>query len=179
MDVHFDRKWLQRKGFNSRPFCGKQNVDLPFWAGYKRRTLFLFWESSEGPDPTLGKGSGLVRVKRRSRLTDHSARWEVALAARARPTPKGVNKPDEPIRPQTTRLEGEAVPGEHMEHVRMELKVCEGCGTLWLRALGHGVYCRRCAEFLADFPSPKGRSRRGRPPRITRVAAATLSGGAL
>ena len=53
-----------------------------------------------------------------------------------------------------------------MKLLRVDLKVCEGCGALWLRAMGHGVYCKRCAELLADFPAPRGRSRRGRRPRI-------------
>jgi hypothetical protein len=50
--------------------------------------------------------------------------------------------------------------------LRVQLKVCEGCGCLWYRALNHGnVYCQRCETKLKDFPSPETRKRRGRPSR--------------
>jgi hypothetical protein len=47
-----------------------------------------------------------------------------------------------------------------MEDVRVELKVCEGCGGLWLRAREgeaekHGAYCSNCVRWLAEFPAPK------------------------
>jgi hypothetical protein len=51
-------------------------------------------------------------------------------------------------------------------HLCLELKVCEGCGALWLRAQNHGAYCRRCALRLSDFPPPRGRSRAGRKRKI-------------
>ena len=39
---------------------------------------------------------------------------------------------------------------------RIDLKVCEGCGALWVRAQAGstpaGVYCRRCAGRLSSFP---------------------------
>ena len=45
-----------------------------------------------------------------------------------------------------------------MNNLCMELKVCEGCGALWLRAGKiSGVYCRSCAARLAEFPAAKGR----------------------
>ena len=48
----------------------------------------------------------------------------------------------------------------------VQLKVCEGCGCLWYRALNHGsVYCQHCQIKLQDFPSPESRKRRGRPAR--------------
>jgi hypothetical protein len=34
----------------------------------------------------------------------------------------------------------------------VELKVCEACGNLWVRARGAGAYCRGCAAWLAEFP---------------------------
>jgi hypothetical protein len=53
-----------------------------------------------------------------------------------------------------------------MKHFCVDLKVCEGCGGLWLRAQygnqHHGVYCRRCALLLSEFPAPRQRSRAGR-----------------
>jgi hypothetical protein len=66
--------------------------------------------------------------------------------------------------------------------LRVQLKVCEGCGCLWYRAqtVG-GVYCQRCEAKLKDFPSPESRKRRGRPigKQLVRVwAVATATGGA-
>lgn len=45
----------------------------------------------------------------------------------------------------------------------MELKVCEACGSLWVRRAGHGTYCRPCAVWLSDFPAPRSLNRGGRP----------------
>jgi hypothetical protein len=74
------------------------------------------------------------------------------------------------------RLDGGVVClGEkEMKHFCVELKVCEGCGGLWLRARNaaqlagknHGVYCRNCALRLSDFPAPRERSRAGRPRKL-------------
>ena len=56
-----------------------------------------------------------------------------------------------------------------MIDLRLDLKVCEGCGTLWLRTgLADGVYCRGCARTLADFPAPRGRHAGGRKPQLRR-----------
>ena len=45
-----------------------------------------------------------------------------------------------------------------MGYVRMDLKVCEGCGTLWFRAGSTvGVYWQACPRMLAEFPAPKRR----------------------
>ncbi len=71
--------------------------------------------------------------------------------------------------------------------VRVQLKVCEGCGCLWYRAQSYGnVYCRDCQTRLEEFPSPQSRKRRGRPSRkllinrpLVRVwAVAEVPGGA-
>jgi uncharacterized Zn finger protein (UPF0148 family) len=66
--------------------------------------------------------------------------------------------------------------------VRVQLKVCEGCGCLWYRAQTQGsVYCKECEFKLRDFPSPESRRRRGRPSRkkLARVwAVAEAAGGA-
>jgi len=41
-----------------------------------------------------------------------------------------------------------------MKDLRVNLKICEGCGALWLRAeAAGGVYCSHCAPVLAEFPS--------------------------
>ena len=66
--------------------------------------------------------------------------------------------------------------------LRVQLKVCEGCGCLWYRAqtIG-GVYCKECEVKLKDFPSPESRKRRGRPclKPLTKVwAVAEAAGGA-
>jgi len=47
-----------------------------------------------------------------------------------------------------------------MKEFRVELKVCEGCGGLWLRAREpeaekRGAYCSSCVQWLAEFPAPK------------------------
>jgi hypothetical protein len=71
--------------------------------------------------------------------------------------------------------------------VRVQLKVCEGCGCLWYRAQNRGnVYCRDCQTRLEEFPSPQSRKRRGRPSRKVLInpplvkiwAVADVPGGA-
>ena len=65
--------------------------------------------------------------------------------------------------------------------LRVQLKVCEGCGCLWYRAQTIGsVYCKECETKLKDFPSPESRKRRGRPAgkALVRVwAVAEAAGG--
>lgn len=66
--------------------------------------------------------------------------------------------------------------------VRVQLKVCEGCGCLWYRPSFHeNVYCKACEVKLEAFPSPESRKRRGRPSgrRLARLCAvAEAAGGA-
>jgi hypothetical protein len=66
--------------------------------------------------------------------------------------------------------------------LRVQLKVCEGCGCLWYRAQTQGsVYCKECEVKLKDFPPAESRKRRGRPGRkpLPKVwAVATTVGGA-
>ena len=71
---------------------------------------------------------------------------------------------------------------ESMNYLRMDLKVCEGCGALWLRMSDiTDVYCRGCATKLAAFPAPRKRRNGGRATRVKRavgcVAAAKQEGG--
>jgi len=70
-------------------------------------------------------------------------------------------------------------------NTRVELKVCEGCGALWLRKMGAGsqserasggTYCPGCSVRLSDFPAPRGRHRR-RKGGVSRTAAARCGGG--
>jgi hypothetical protein len=61
-----------------------------------------------------------------------------------------------------------------MTYLSVTLKVCEGCGTLWLRsAAGLTVYCANCAQTLKDFPDPKTRLRPGRPKKRAAEMAGT------
>jgi hypothetical protein len=66
--------------------------------------------------------------------------------------------------------------------LRVQLKVCEGCGSLWYRPqTQESVYCLACETKLQDFPSPQSRKRRGRPgpkPMFRAWAVAQASGGA-
>jgi len=67
-------------------------------------------------------------------------------------------------------------------NVTMNLKVCEGCGALWLRAEAvGGVYCSRCTRVLAEFP-PVRRGRMPSRPQLRRTPVARpglkLVGGA-
>ena len=58
-----------------------------------------------------------------------------------------------------------------MKQIKVQLKVCEGCGALWVRSLVCGVYCKHCRVLLAEFPKPLSRKRRGRPVRTLRELA--------
>lgn len=69
-----------------------------------------------------------------------------------------------------------------MNYFCMDLKVCEGCGALWLRVSAtKGVYCRGCATKLAEFPAPR-QGRRGKRTNLKRVvgcgAGTAAAGGA-
>ena len=53
-----------------------------------------------------------------------------------------------------------------MMELRVQLKVCEGCGCLWYRAQNHcGIYCIGCDATLKQFPAAQSRQRRGRKTR--------------
>ncbi len=73
-----------------------------------------------------------------------------------------------------------------MTYQSVSLKVCEGCGTLWIRKqAGAGVYCAPCIDVLQHFPDPKTRRRPGRPkkqgdaqyPGMVGVPAYAAAGG--
>lgn len=67
---------------------------------------------------------------------------------------------------KTIRRAGPITEKELVMELRVQLKVCEGCGCLWLRAQSQQtVYCRECDQKLKDFPTPESRKRRGRPSR--------------
>jgi LSD1 subclass zinc finger protein len=47
-------------------------------------------------------------------------------------------------------------------HMSIDLKICEGCGSLWYRATGAThVYCAGCTTKLGEFPMPQHRKRPG------------------
>jgi len=51
--------------------------------------------------------------------------------------------------------------------LRVQLKICEACGCLWLRAqVDTRVYCATCDKKFKDFPTVESRKRRGRPRKI-------------
>jgi len=63
-----------------------------------------------------------------------------------------------------------------MKYLRLELKVCEGCGALWLRkAVLGGVYCAPCSHYLVNFPAPRPKHAGGRPRSLGPVTARSLS----
>jgi hypothetical protein len=44
---------------------------------------------------------------------------------------------------------------EAVEVIVLELKYCEGCGSLWFRPLGsEEVYCAPCLVRIAEFTPP-------------------------
>ena len=50
-----------------------------------------------------------------------------------------------------------------MHYLPKELKVCEGCGALWVRTnAADGVYCGGCSTRLREFPAPRGKRAGGR-----------------
>lgn len=56
-----------------------------------------------------------------------------------------------------------------MNCLRVELKICEGCGVLWLRTgVGDGVYCHKCVFQLSEFPAARGKHAGGRRPHLVR-----------
>lgn len=46
--------------------------------------------------------------------------------------------------------------GNASKEVRVELKYCERCGSLWLRECGGGqTYCDSCLPVVAELPAPR------------------------
>ena len=59
-----------------------------------------------------------------------------------------------------------------MSETSVELKTCEGCGALWLRAKNAGVYCMGCRCKLEELPAASRHRRRRmrRAPSVDSVA---------
>lgn len=63
-----------------------------------------------------------------------------------------------------------------MTYLRVQLKVCEGCGALWLRSQDIvDIYCTSCQQRLRGFPRVAKR-RLGRPCK-NNTRAASNDGG--
>jgi hypothetical protein len=61
-------------------------------------------------------------------------------------------------------------------HLHLELKVCEGCGILWIRGVNIDcVYCAACARQLVGFPAPRRIHGGGCPRSLRPVTARSLS----
>ncbi len=69
--------------------------------------------------------------------------------------------------------------GETMEYLRVQLKVCEGCGGLWFRTQSVEVYGRCCAGKLAAHAKakPERRGRRAGGHSLV-LSQAVMAGGA-
>lgn len=51
--------------------------------------------------------------------------------------------------------------GSGHDSMRVELKYCEHCGSLWLRPSGaETVYCENCQPKVAELPPPRKNPRR-------------------
>jgi hypothetical protein len=58
--------------------------------------------------------------------------------------------------------------GDVMMDLRVQLKVCEGCGCLWYRSQNQRrVYCNGCDTRLKQFPPVQSRRRPGPKTAIT------------
>lgn len=58
-----------------------------------------------------------------------------------------------------------------MHFESMELKICEGCGNIWIRQAARlTVYCGRCESKLADFPLVGAAGRPGRKRKSVHLA---------
>lgn len=64
---------------------------------------------------------------------------------------------------------------------QVQLKVCEGCGVLWVRPMMlRGVYCARCYGKLRAFPKVADLRKRGPKRQVTlpQIHAVAVAGGA-
>ena len=102
------------------------------------------------------------------------------------PTPTPPNHLREPLRPlknsEARQGNEHVLENNKMKYLRLELKVCEGCGSLWLRrGKADGVYCTACFCKLANFPPTRqihgGGRPRSRGPVTPRSLSRRCSGG--
>ena len=97
-----------------------------------------------------------IRSARRGKSGAVSVTWTVAdpefriRAAKRNRRAANPNRREAARDTQVRRRAHMGCDGDMMEYVRVQLKVCEGCGGLWYRASGvSGVYGRCCAGKLA------------------------------
>lgn len=69
--------------------------------------------------------------------------------------------------------------GEIIVNISVQLKVCEGCGSLWVRANQAGVYCERCVRKLKDFPAVGSRRQRRQKHKPESSHCCAVVGGAV
>ena len=72
------------------------------------------------------------------------------------------------------RAKMQALETHRMEYLRVQLKVCEGCGGLWFRTHAEEKYGRCCAGKLAQHAMAHPEQRRAR----RRHTVAVTTGGA-
>jgi|SRR5579883_1526637 len=98
-------------------------------------------------------------------------RHKSAASGEASPCPADNQKPVAEL------LRGLTCLGELMTYLRVQLKVCEGCGGLWFRAQGRAeIYCFSCEGKFRCLPKATKR-RRGRPCKNA-TKLTTAAGGA-
>ena len=108
------------------------------------------------------------RSGHRSRLPHEHGRvraWHIARDHESLRHGHDPQQPEAAHAPTPPRLAGKRI-GAHVKYFQRELKVCEGCGGLWVRTgTEAGVYCRHCCVVLADLPGRRKRSP-GRPCKV-------------
>ena len=88
---------------------------------------------------------------------------EEGSGTRVRVLPNYLSEPSPTMESLEVRRGRTPALEKKMDYLRMDLKVCEGCGALWLRAGATKiVYCLACTRKLAEFPAPKSRRQAGR-----------------
>jgi hypothetical protein len=143
-------------------------LDLFFVESYNLETFLTetpIWPETAGPPqgeraPFSGYGAPapLRQIACNYYIKKEKAKRRIASCQRAwRSMTTLHSNLDRPFdRCNTLRLPGDdsrLVRRETMKHLRVNLKICEGCGALWLRASTvDRVYCRGCLTRLADFP---------------------------
>jgi len=92
-------------------------------------------------------------------IGSHTALRSCAARANAHGRDLPLSRGKSPQQPTRVRTYADEV---NTMHVLVDLKICEGCGSLWYRpAGGVHVYCGSCAVKLGEFPLPRLRRRPG------------------
>ena len=88
-----------------------------------------------------------------------------------------LSEPFRPLKNTEARFGGTCfLENNKMKYLRVDLKVCEGCGALWLRTgVLDGVYCLPCSGVLSSFPEARRKRPGGRPRNLGPVSARCAS----